>query len=372
MRLSDDDERSAGSMPVRYMILAVGAFLLFILLIVYFTNDGGRPSKRGAGNAAKASQGQAGQDEGQESQDQGEEGESKLRAEDLNFWNMYQDSTLVIEEKPSPSPSPEASQEPSEEEKASDGRHTEVTYRDGTKEWIEISEDIPLYTYDLTNLKITNGKMEYFLDGERNSRLGVELSKQSGKVNFDSLREAGVDFVMLRLGSRGYETGLLSLDEAFASNIAAAKKAGMEIGITFFSQAVNAEEAVAEAEFVINNLTEYEVTYPIAFDMEYIPNDESRIDTLDEEQKTQIAKAFLDRIEKEGYRGILYGTKSWLLTELDPDKLLLEYDVFLSNQEPVPDYPYEFKMWKYAVNQEIYGVENKGAYIISFVDYTRK
>ena len=53
-------------------------------------------------------------------------------------------------------------------------------------------------------------------------------------------------------------------------------------------------------------------------------------------------------------------------------KLLLEYDVLLSNQEPVPNYPYEFKMWKYAVNQEVYGVEKKVAYIISFVDYTRK
>ena len=123
---------------------------------------------------------------------------------------------------------------------------------------------------------------------------------------------------------------------------------------------------------MINNLEGYEISYPIAFDMEYIPNDESRIDTLDEEQKTRIAEAFLDRIESEGYRGILYGNKSWLLTELVPDKLLLEYDVLLSNQEPVPNYPYEFKMWKYAVNQEVYGVEKKVAYIISFVDYTRK
>lgn len=90
----------------------------------------------------------------------------------------------------------------------------------------------------------------------------------------------------------------------------------MEIGIIFFSQAVNTQEAVAEAEFVINNLEGYEISYPIAFDMEYIPNDESRIDTLDEEQKTRIAEAFLDRIESEGYRGILYGNKSWLLTEL--------------------------------------------------------
>ncbi len=378
MRLSgDDEERSTGSMPVMYMILAVGVFILFILLVVYFTNGGGRTPRRGTGSAARATQAPDVSEDGEETGEGGGDldtlyKENRLRAEDLDIWNMYQDSTLIVEEKPSPSPSPEASHEPTEEEKAADGRHTEVTYRDGTKEWIEISEDIPLYKYDLTNMKITNGKMEYILDGEKCSWLGIELSKDSGKVNFESLHDNGVDFVMLKLGSRGYETGLLNLDESFVSNIAAAKKAGMEIGIIFFSQAVNTQEAVAEAEFVINNLEGYEISYPIAFDMEYIPNDESRIDTLDEEQKTRIAEAFLDRIESEGYRGILYGNKSWLLTELVPDKLLLEYDVLLSNQEPVPNYPYEFKMWKYAVNQEVYGVEKKVAYIISFVDYTRK
>lgn len=368
MRLSgDEDERNSG-MPIRYMVLAVGAFILFILLVVYFTNGGGNSLRKRQGSGARATKAPVSDEADTEVSE-----EDKLRAEDLDIWNMYQDSRLVVvDEEPTPEPTPTPSYEPTDEEKAEDGRHTEVTYRDGTKEWLEISEDIPLYTYDLTNLKITNGKMEYFLDGEKASWLGVDLSKSSGKVDFETLHDSGIDFVMLRLGSRGYETGLLTLDDSFISNITQAQKAGVEVGVTFFSQAVNVEEAVAEAEFVINNLAEYQISYPIAFDMEYIPNDESRIDTLDEDQKTQIAEAFLQRIEREGYRGILYGNKSWLLTELIPDKLLVEYDIYLSNQMPVPDYPYEFKMWKYAVNEEIYGVENKAAYIISFVDYTRK
>ena len=181
MRLSgDDEERSTGSMPVMYMILAVGVFILFILLVVYFTNGGGRTPRRGTGSAARATQAPDVLEDGEETGEGGDDldtlyKENRLRAEDLDIWNMYQDSTLIVEEKPSPSPSPEASHEPTEEEKAADGRHTEVTYRDGTKEWIEISEDIPLYKYDLTNLKITNGKMEYILDGEKCSWLGIEL-----------------------------------------------------------------------------------------------------------------------------------------------------------------------------------------------------
>ena len=106
--------------------------------------------------------------------------------------------------------------------------------------------------------------------------------------------------------------------------------------------------------------------------MEYIANDEARIDFLDADGKTQIAEAFLSSVEREGYRPILYGNKDWLLGELVPDKLLKDYDVWLNDQSPVPDYPYQFRLWKYAVKQKINGIENETAYIISFVDYTRK
>lgn len=144
------------------------------------------------------------------------------------------------------------------------------------------------------------------------------------------------------------------------------------MGVTFFSQALDVEEAVEEAEFVISNLLAYEVNYPIAFDMEYIANDKARIDILDKEEKTQIAETFLRTVEGEGYRGILYGNTSWILGELVPDKILREFDVWVTDQAPVPDFPYQFRMWKYAVNQEIPGIENKASYVISFVDYTRK
>lgn len=165
---------------------------------------------------------------------------------------------------------------------------------------------------------------------------------------------------------------MVSLDENFVANITAAQSAGLEVGVYFFSQAVSVEEAVEEAQFVISNLVPYRITYPVAFDMEYIVNDEARIDILDKDKKSQIAEAFLSTIEKEGYRTILYGSKNWLLGELMPDKLLKDYDVWLNDQSPVPDYPYQFKMWKYASGQIVTGVEGMASYTISFVDYTRK
>ncbi len=376
MRLpGDNDERGMG-MPVIYTIVAVSAFILLILVVVFISNQKPSRSNRKSDMAANATEVPDEEAvkfaEGQEDIEQLYK-EGKLRAENLDFWGMYQNDPVLIEEaQPTESPEPTPSHEPTDEEKASDGLHVQVTYKDGTTEWLEISEKIPLYTYDFTNIKITNDQMEYFVDGEKCSWLGVDLSKKSGSVDFEALRANGIDFVMLRVGSRGYETGLLSLDESFEENITNARKAGLEVGVTFFSQALDVEEAVEEAEFVISNLLAYEVNYPIAFDMEYIANDKARIDILDKEEKTQIAETFLRTVEGEGYRGILYGNTSWILGELVPDKILREFDVWVTDQAPVPDFPYQFRMWKYAVNQEIPGIENKASYVISFVDYTRK
>ncbi len=376
MRLpGDNDERGMG-MPVIYTIVAVSAFILLILVVVFISNQKPSRSNRKSDMAANATEVPDEEAvkfaEGQEDIEQLYK-EGKLRAENLDFWGMYQNDPVLIEEaQPTESPEPTPSHEPTDEEKASDGLHVQVTYKDGTTEWLEISEKIPLYTYDFTNIKITNDQMEYFVDGEKCSWLGVDLSKKSGSVDFEALRANGIDFVMLRVGSRGYETGLLSLDESFEENITNARKAGLEVGVTFFSKALDVEEAVEEAEFVISNLLAYEVNYPIAFDMEYIANDKARIDILDKEEKTQIAETFLRTVEGEGYRGILYGNTSWILGELVPDKILREFDVWVTDQAPVPDFPYQFRMWKYAVNQEIPGIENKASYVISFVDYTRK
>lgn len=376
MRLPDEHVEKGMGTPVIYTIIAVSACILIILAVVFFSNN--RQSSSGSAKDVQVKSSSSPSPETEIEFAEGQEDiealyeEHKLRAEDLDFWDMYQEEAVLIEPTPTISPTPEPTHEPTEEEMAADGKHVKITHRDGEEEWLEISEDIPLYTYDFTNLKISGGKMAYYQDGEKNSWLGVDLSKSSGKIDFEVLKSSGIDFVMIRLGSRGYESGLITLDENFVANITAAQAAGLEVGVSFFSQAVNVTEAAEEAEFVVSNLIPYKISYPVAFVMEYIPNDDSRIDTLDQDKKTQIAETFLSYVEKEGYRPILYGNMNWLLGELIPDKLLVDYDIWLNDQSPVPDYPYQFRMWKYAAGQEVPGVENNTSYIISFVDYTRK
>ncbi len=423
MRLPDEQEERGMGMPVIYTIVAVSAFILIILAVVFMSNTRQRGSETAKNKRLEATPSPTPEEE-----IEFVEGETdietlyrqhKLRAEDLDFWDMYPDDSVSIErpnqspehdsdleserspqktETPkrytspgpsvspnqspdayaSPGKSPDASasptptHEPTQEEMAASDDYVQVTLRDGTNEWVEISEDIPRYTYDFTNIRISDGKMAYYQDGEKISWLGVDLSKSSGNVDFEVLKNSGVDFVMLRLGGRGYETGLVSLDENFVSNITKAQSAGLEVGVTFFSQAVTPREAEEEAEFVLSNLIPYRISFPVAFDMEYIVNDESRIDILTKEDKTEIAETFLSRIELEGYRCVLYGNKNWLLGEIESEDLLAYYDVWLNEASSIPEFPYQFKMWKYGASQKIEGVENDAAYTISFVNYSRK
>ncbi len=201
--------------------------------------------------------------------------------------------------------------------------------------------------------------------------MGVDISKHNGQVNFNSIKSAGVDYVMLRLGARGYSTGQISLDDNFVENMEAAVEAGLDIGVYFYSQAVSLEEVMQEVNFVIQNLEPYRahITYPVAFDMENVPNDKARIDGLSRDDKTAIANAFLGGIQAAGYAPMIYGNKEWLIKNVDLAKLQ-DYDVWLSQEQDIPDYPYQFAMWQYTTTGVLNGVSGDASLNLCFVSYS--
>lgn len=375
MRLPEEQEDRRTGTPVIYTIVAVSALILLILGCVLFSNTT-KPGKRNPGSA-KAVETPEPSPETDTEFAEGEEDiealyrENKLRSEDLDFWDMYKEEQAYVTPEPTKSPSPEPSREPTEEEMAADGKHVQVSYKDGTTQWIPIEEKLPSHEYDFTKMKATNGKMVYYQGNKKVSFLGVDLSKANGTVDFEALKEEGIDFVMLKIGERGYESGLVTMDENFLTNVEKAKEAGMAVGVYFCSQAVSVEEAVEEAKFVTDTLLNYRITYPVAFRMDEVLNDTARTDILDKEQKSSVAEAFLSSVEREGYSVILYGSKDWLLTELVPE-MLLEYEVWLTEQSPIPAYPYDFKMWEYAAGETVLGAEKEVNYTICFVDYERR
>ena len=222
----------------------------------------------------------------------------------------------------------------------------------------ELLENVPLHKYDYSRIIDENG-FKYYLDKEENkiSRLGIDVSEYQPEVDWTKVKEAGADFVMIRLGFRGYgEAGNLAEDKMFKKHIEEAQKAGLDVGVYFFSQAINDEEALEEAEFVLERIKDYEMTCPVAYDVEEIKFDESRTDSLDAEQFTRNCKIFCEKIKEAGYDTMIYANMKWLAFTLDMEELAV-YDKWYADYEIVPQNPYEIAMWQYTETGKIPGIE---------------
>lgn len=185
------------------------------------------------------------------------------------------------------------------------------------------------YYYDpQTHVKVTgiqtiDGKVYSFdADGvlQKNVTFGVDVSRYQQSVNWEQLRQAGVEFAILRIGYRGYETGTMVLDPMYETHMANATAAGMRTGIYFFSQAVSEAEAVEEAEacLYVLDVLGHSLQYPIYFDSEYATSShKGRADNLSVAQRTACAVAFCERIQQAGYRAGVYASTNWFNSKLD-------------------------------------------------------
>ena len=367
MRLPDDyDDRSGLTPTVMSAIVAVTFFVAVILVVVLMMNNDHRGN--GNQNAVQSTQETPRPTSPVIVYPEPDDilSGSKLTPDDLDFWDMYPPS-----ESPSPTPEPEASPEPVETDPSTDGKHTLIKYADGKEEWVLISPYLPKHEYDFTKLVCQSDLMKYFEDGKQTSYVGVDVSKFQDYIDFVKVKKAGIDFVMIRVGARGYGTGQLIVDEYFSDNIKRATDAGLDVGVYFYSQAITEDEAREEANLVIENLGEYQISYPVAFDMELIENDTARTDNLSRAERTAITKAFLDTIAAAGRKTIIYGNKQWLIKEIDMSKLTA-YDVWLAQEADIPDYPYKFTMWQYSKTGSIDGIAGYVDLNISFIDYSEK
>lgn len=152
-----------------------------------------------------------------------------------------------------------------------------ITYRD---QQLLVLEDVDRNTYDLSAFSSdTQGRIQYEKDGKRAAH-GIDVSVYQGSIDWQAVADSGIEFAMIRLGYRGYSQGSLQLDECFQTNIEGALKAGLKVGVYFFSQATTVLEAEAEADFVLETIRSYPIQYPVVFDWEYITADSARTDHM--------------------------------------------------------------------------------------------
>ncbi|MCX4340169.1 MAG: glycoside hydrolase family 25 protein [Lachnospiraceae bacterium] len=385
MKLPGEEEVGGGmGSSMIYMVIGVSVFVLIVLFAVFKGNSNKQSGSEYLKEAQRQKEEVAMQEELAAAQE--EAAIPKRRAEDLDFWDMYPEETeeaKAAEEKASQNPYTEKAEQEKEAERqkeeearndpATDGKHTLITNRDGSEEWVLISPYLAKNTLDFTRMEDNGGLKRYMENGRKISYVGVDISKHTGKIYFPGLKAAGIDYVMIRLGSRGYSSGQIALDENFKENIDGALEAGLDVGIYFYSQAISQDEAVQEANFVVQNLEPYrgKVKYPVAFNMGFVSNDKSRVEGLSREDKTNVTISFAEAVKAAGYVPMVYGDKEWLIKEVDLAKLQ-DYDIWLSQEEDIPDYPYRYAMWQYDTDGILNGIDGGADLNICFVGYSER
>lgn len=363
MKFHDEFEKEPkNGLPLVYTGIGVSIFVLLTLGVVLWMNQ--KPVKE-----ATAIEGTIPQETIEEKHTEDLISGSTLTSDDLDIW----DEKKKDETSHKPNSGNQKEETVTEDKKEVDvnANKTKIINEKGKEEWLTILPYLKKNTYDYEGLVFNDPIMKYFKESQKASYMGVDVSKYQTIVDYNKLKKAGVEFVMVRLGARGYGSGKLVLDDYFKDNMNGAIGSGLEVGVYFFSQAVTEEEAVEEANMVIENLKEFTVNYPVAFDMEIVADDTQRIALLNKEQRTKIATAFLDKIKEAGYKPMLYGDKEWLLAKVDL-ALLEQYDIWLSQESDVPDFPYRFAMWQYSTQGSIDGIAGKADLNISFIDYSIK
>lgn len=248
-----------------------------------------------------------------------------------------------------------------------------VTINDSVMGDIEIQtvKGAEVNTYTADNLVTDeNGIPAYYENGQKISHLGIDLSEFQGDVDFAAMKEAGVEFVMLRIGGRYYgDDGVLYTDNSFDTNYEKAKAAGLKVGAYFFSQAISAEDAKQEANYTLEKLNKRALDYPIGFDWENIQEEAARTDKVTGDQLTDIAEAFCDTVTDAGYKAIVYSNTSQMLIMYDFETMK-DYDFWLADYREFPTMYYKFDMWQYSKDGKIAGVEGTVDMNISFTDFT--
>lgn len=232
---------------------------------------------------------------------------------------------------------------------------------------VYIVEDIPRNTYDNSLFQVNeNGFLTYDSD-EYSCRIGIDVSRYQGNIDWAAVKGAGVDFAMLRLGYRGYGTGRMVLDTYFYQNLKEALANDIEVGVYFFSQAITPEEGAEEARFCLNALKDYPITYPIVFDWEPYPRGTgARTEGLDDKILTQCAVAFCEEVEAAGYPAMIYSNLTYFYLHFDLNQLA-NYPFWLAQYSSRPSFYYHFDIWQYGDSGNVPGIDGKADLNIQFV-----
>ena len=195
--------------------------------------------------------------------------------------------------------------------------------------------------------------------------MGIDVSKWNGEIDWDIVKAEGVDFAIIRCGYRGSSTGCLVEDPYFKQNIDNAQRAGVKVGVYFFTQATNLVEAVEEASAVITLLGERELDYPVFIDTEGAGGN-GRADNLDSATRTAVINAFCQTIQNAGLEAGVYASRNWYLNKLNREDFY-DFTIWLAEYRQTPEYEDKYDIWQYTSSGAVSGIEGRVDLNISYI-----
>ena len=254
-----------------------------------------------------------------------------------------------------------------------------LVYADGKTGWYDYGDNTYYIGSDgrpLCGNQYIDGKRYFFnANGAKASLFGADFSKHQGTIDWASVKQSGVEFVILRAAVRGYgSSGNLVTDSQIAANIKGALSQNIDVGIYVFSQAVTTEEAVEEAERALDIIKGYDIKLPIYFDSEYsgAPNRTGRADGLTKAERTSLAIAYCETVRNAGYKPGVYASKSFFYNNLGYAAFQSRgYEIWLAHYiSSVTDFKYPYNIWQYTSKGSIGGVQSEYADLdIAYYDY---
>lgn len=195
-----------------------------------------------------------------------------------------------------------------------------------------------------------------------NTQIGIDVSKWQGDIDFSKLKSAGVEFVIIRIGSSTGINGENFIDSKFIQNIKNANSVGIPVGVYFYSYANSVDRAISDAKWIIENIKDYKVELPIAFDWENWGSFNTY--ELSFFGLTNMAKRFMDTVKASGYDAMLYSSKTYL----ENIWMSVDYPVWLAHYTKNTNYAGDYSYWQICSNGRVDGINGDVDIDIRYID----
>ena len=223
--------------------------------------------------------------------------------------------------------------------------------------WITPEEGVPLNTLKAEEFtKDADGRPVY-TGTQYKTMLGIDVSQYQGDIDWQQVYDSGVRFAIIRAGGRYYgSNGEMYTDDNFEANLEGAKAAGLKVGVYFFSQAINTEEAREEAQYTLKLIGDAEIDLPVFCDWERVADTDARTGAVDGATMTDCAAAFCETIEQAGYEAGVYIYPGTGYYDYELSRLT-DYTFWCTSLGDHPFFYYAHTLWQYSFEGEVSGID---------------